>query len=97
MIGFGYLLPVNQYMDAGVRSGQDCDGPAKVIIVLSIGLFASALGLYAIGFKIGWRSLKTEKAAIALVAVSLLVLLLKIPEIKRELDYNSSSEASCSE
>jgi hypothetical protein len=84
-------------MQADQRFGQDCDGPFKLIIILVLGSLVSSVGISLIVLKFGWRSLKTEKVAVGVLTLSVLLLLLKMPEIIRELDYNSGAETSCSE
>lgn len=96
IVAFGYLLPTNKYYDAGVRFGQDCDGPFSVAILLFGGAVVSMLGFGLAVVRVLKQPTKRDRLALGVFVVAMAILIFKVPEIKRELDYNASDESSCS-
>lgn len=88
IVGFAYILPVNKY---GIDGSLDCNGPLKSMIVLFLGLGFTVLGALTFLLKPFW-DFKSNKFFYGVVLVTVLVVVMKIPEIYHETEVNQQCE-----
>ncbi len=95
LVGFANLLSVNEYADVGIRGAQDCDGPGLVSAFLISGCIAAALGILGVVQAKGLRKLKDEKLACGIFIATIILAVIKGPEVISSIELNKSAEATC--